>query len=262
MELAASYSAPLGGSARGFLYLAPAGEPALGPAAFQHRPSAWDNPVAPISHHWLDGSHITFGVVTAGVTLQDKWKLESSVFNGSEPGENRYNIDPIRLNSYSGRITHNPTKDVSLQASYGFMKSPEALEPGVDVQRLTVSMMHNKALENGDNLASMLAIGQNLKGGDKTTALLAETAYTHGRQTYFVRLDSTQKDELVAVPAGVYRVQKLSLGSVHNLKQNEQGQQGVGASVDLYAYPTALKPLYGSAPVSVNVFYRWRFGKM
>jgi hypothetical protein len=123
-------------------------------------------------------------------------------------------------------------------------------------------MMHSKALENGDNLASMLAIGQNLKGGDKTTALLAETAYTHGRQTYFVRLDSTQKDELVAVPAGVYRVQKLSLGSVHNLKQNEQGQQGVGASVDLYAYPTALKPLYGSAPVSVNVFYRWRFGKM
>ncbi|MBB6050803.1 hypothetical protein [Armatimonas rosea] len=262
MELGASYSAPLGGGARGFLYLAPVGEPALGPAAFQHRPSAWDNPVAPISHHWLDGSHITFGVATAGVTLADKWKLEGSVFNGREPGENRYNLDPIRLNSYSGRLTHNPTKDISIQASYGFLKSPEALEPGVDVHRLTVSLMHNRALENGDNLATLLALGQNLKHGDRTTALLAEAAYTHGRQTYFARVDSAQKDELVGVPSGVYRVQKLSLGGVHNLKQDEQGQQGIGASVDLYAYPTALKPAYGSAPVSVNLFYRWRFGKM
>ena len=264
MELAASYSAPLTSNLRGFLYLAPAGEPAIGPTAFQHRPSAWDNPTAPISHHWLDGTHITYGVATAGVTLADKWKVEGSVFNGREPNEDRYNIDPIRLNSYAGRITHNPTKDLSFQASYGFIKSPETLEPGVNQHRLTVSAMHNKAFENGDNLASMIALGQNLKDGSggKTTALLAETAYTHGRHTYFARLDNTQKDELVGVPGGVYRVQKLSIGGVHNLKQDEQGQQGVGASLDFYSYPSALKPYYGSAPVSVNVFYRWRFGKM
>ncbi len=262
MELAATYSAPLGGDKRGFLYLAPAGEPAIGPAAFQHRPSAWDNPSAPISHHWLDGTHITYGVATAGVTAGDKWKVEGSVFNGREPGEDRYNIDPIRLNSYAGRITHNPSKDLSFQASYGFLKSPETLEPGVNQHRLTLSAMHNRAFENGDNLASMLAIGQNLKDGGKTTALLAETAYTHGRQTYFARLDNTQKDELVGVPTGVYRVQKFSIGGVHNLKQDESGQQGVGASLDFYSYPSTLKASYGSAPVSVNVFYRWRFGRM
>jgi hypothetical protein len=262
MELAATYSAPLGGDKRGFLYLAPAGEPAIGPAAFQHRPSAWDNPSAPISHHWLDGTHITYGVATAGVTAGDKWKVEGSIFNGHEPGEDRNNIDPIRLNSYAGRITHNPTKDLSFQASYGFLKSPETLEPGVNQHRLTLSAMHNAAFENGDNLASMVAIGQNLKDGGKTTALLAETAYTHGRQTYFARLDNTQKDELVGVPTGVYRVQKLSLGGVHNLKQDERGQQGVGASLDFYSYPSTLKASYGTAPVSVNVFYRWRFGRM
>lgn len=262
MELAATYSAALGGSARGFVYLAPAGEPALGPAAFQHRPSAWDNPSAPISHHWLDGTHITYGVATLGLTVGDQWKVEGSVFNGREPNEDRDNIDPIRLNSYSGRITHNPSKDLSLQASYGFLKAPEVLEPGVNQHRFTVSAMHNRAFDNGDNLASMLALGRNIKEGETTTAFLAETAYTHKRQTYFVRLDNTQKDELVGVPAGVYRVQKLSLGGVHNLKQNDQGQQGVGVSLDFYSYPSALKPIYGSEPVSVSVFYRVRFGRM
>jgi hypothetical protein len=190
--------------------------------------------------------------------------VEGSAFNGREPNENRYNIDPIRLNSYAGRITHNPTKDLSFQASYGSIKSPEALEPGVNMHRFTVSAMHNKAFENGDNLASMVALGQNMPSGgrSKTTALLAETAYTHGRQTYFARLDNTQKDELVGVPAVVYRVQKLSVGGVHNLKQGDDSQQGVGASLDFYSYPSALKSTYGNAPVSVNVFYRVRFGKM
>ena len=265
MELAASYSAPLSKNVRGFVYLAPAGEPAIGPAAFQHRPSAWDNPSAPISHHWFDGTHITYGVATAGVTLGEKWKVEGSVFNGREPNENRYNIDPIKLNSYAGRITHNPSKDLSFQASYGSIKSPESLEPGVNQHRLTVSAMHNRAMANGDNLASMLAVGQNIKSGGgsrKTTALLAETAYTHRTETYFARLDNTQKDELVNVPAGTYRVQKLTLGGVHNLKQSESSQQGVGASLDFYSYPTALKASYGNAPVSVNLFYCVRFGKM
>ena len=264
MELSASYSQPISKNNRAFLYVAPAGEPAIGPAAFMHRPSAWDNPTAPISHHWFDGTHITYGVATAGVTMTDKWKLEGSVFNGREPNENRYNIDPIHLNSYSGRVTHNPTKDISLEASYAFEKSPEALEPLVNRHQLIISAMHNKAFGKGDNLASMIAIGQNMPTGSKpkTTAMLLETAYTHGKETYFARLDNTQKDELVNVPTGNYRVQKLSLGGVHNLKQTEQGQQGIGGSLDFYQFPSALRPFYGKSPVSVNLFYRWRFGKM
>jgi len=264
MELAATYSAPLTATARGFLYLAPAGEPALGPAAFPHRPSAWDNPAAPISHHWLDGSHITFGVATAGVAAGDQWKLEGSAFTGSEPGENRFNLDPIQLNSYSGRITHNPSKELSLQASYGFLKSPEALEPGVHQHRFTASAMVNKAWESGDNLAAMVAFGQNRKSdtGKTSRALLVEAALTQGRKTFFARWDSAEKNELVGVPSGVYRVEKRSLGGLYNVKQDEQGQQAVGASLDFYAYPAALRSAYGRAPVSATVFYRWRFGRM
>ncbi len=264
MEIAASYSTPLGGNTRGFVYLAPAGEPALGPAAFQHRPSAWDNPAAPISHHWLDGTHITYGVATAGMTIGDRWKVEASTFTGSEPNENRYNFDPIRLNSYSGRVSLNPGKDFSLQVSYGFLKSPETLEPGVNQHRLTASVMSSRAFSNGDSLATMVAFGQNRKSdtGNTSSALLAEAAYTQGRQVYFARWDSAAKNELVGVPSGSYQVQKLSVGGVYNLKQDVQGQQGVGASLDFFTYPSALKPSYGNGPVSATIFYRWRFGKM
>jgi len=44
------------------LYLAPSGEPAWGRPLSWHRTSAMDNPAAPISHHWMDSTHISFGL--------------------------------------------------------------------------------------------------------------------------------------------------------------------------------------------------------
>jgi hypothetical protein len=99
MELAATYDRPLGGDAHLQLYGGPFGEPALGPVAFPHRISAMPNPVAPITHHWLDATHITYGVVTGGV-YGKRWKAEASVFNGREPDETRTNFDFAAMDSY------------------------------------------------------------------------------------------------------------------------------------------------------------------
>ena len=76
MEAAVEYERPFAGTREWHLYGGLAGEPALGPAAFPHRPSAMPNPLAPISHHWLDATHITFGVITAGVSDR-RWKAEA-----------------------------------------------------------------------------------------------------------------------------------------------------------------------------------------
>ena len=129
MELATTYSYNITKNSSVFLYAGLPGEPALGPPAFMHRTSGMDIPEAPITHHWLDSTHITFGVVTAGVVL-DTWKVEASAFKGREPDQYRYDIEAPQLDSFSGRVSWNPIRELSLQASWGRLHSPEQLEPG------------------------------------------------------------------------------------------------------------------------------------
>src|SRR5512141_2581211 len=102
MELSASYSRKLSLDDSVFVYAGLPGEPAFGPPAFMHRLSVMDSPEAPISHHWLDSTHISFGVVTAGFT-HDVWKIEASAYNGREPDQHRYDIETGSLDSSAVR---------------------------------------------------------------------------------------------------------------------------------------------------------------
>lgn len=148
MELSASFSRPLGERTSAFLYVGWPGEPALGPPAFMHRRSAAANPLAPLSHHWLDSTHITYGVVTAGVANR-RFKLDASVFNGREPDAARWNFDRPRLDSNALRVTFNLGRAWSAQASTGWVKAPELLHPGIDERRHTVSVSWSPRLGDG-----------------------------------------------------------------------------------------------------------------
>ncbi|MEA2553709.1 MAG: hypothetical protein QOJ65_1885 [Fimbriimonadaceae bacterium] len=261
-ELAASYSQRVGGDRRLFFYLGVAGEPALGNSMFLHRPSGMETPEAPISHHWFDSTHISYGVATAGLTLADKWKFEASAFNGHEPDENRYDIDKISLNSASGRITFNPNADTTLSASYGYLDSPEALEPGVNQHRITASVHLNKPMGEGRNLASALMFGRNIKHGDHGDAWNLETTYSDADNSVFLRYENVVKDELVDVPAGHYRIGKLVFGGVRNIARRDGLEYGAGAYVGLYNVPKALQSFYGKRPTTFGVFLRVRPGRM
>jgi hypothetical protein len=259
MELAGIYSVPVGESTSAFLYIGYPGEPALGPPTFMHRFSGMDNPEAPISHHWLDSTHIIYGVVTSGF-IYEKWKFEGSIFNGREPDEQRWNFDSPRLDSASGRISWNPTDDWSFQASYGFIKEPEALEPGVNQHRITASAMYNQKLEHG-NWQTTLAWGQNrLQPGETLNAYLLESAIGWYAHTVFVRAENTEKNELF--PAGnpldgrIFDVSKFSLGYVYDIPVGEHFSLGLGALGSLYALPSTLGPAYGSSPSSYMIFTR------
>ena len=87
MELAATYARPVGQQSALYLYVAAVGAPAIGPPAFMHRSSGSLLPVAPITHHWFDSTHLTYGVVTAGFVASPKLKMEGSVFRGREPDQ-------------------------------------------------------------------------------------------------------------------------------------------------------------------------------
>ena len=104
MELAVDYDRVLRGNWRWQVYAGLAGEPALGPPGYPHRASAMANPAGPLTHHWLDSTHTTFGLVTVGLHNQ-RWKAEMSAFNGREPDESRVDLDLGAFDSFAGRVS-------------------------------------------------------------------------------------------------------------------------------------------------------------
>ncbi|HEV2364028.1 MAG TPA: hypothetical protein VGS12_07500 [Caulobacteraceae bacterium] len=259
MEMAGVYSVPLGRRSSVFIYVGYPGEPALGPPTFMHRFSGEDDPAAPITHHWLDSTHITFGVVTAGFT-HGPLKIEASAFKGREPDQHRWDFDPFRLDSYSGRISLDPGPDWALQVSYGYIHSPEQLTPGVDQDRLTASVSYNRPLRSG-NWQTTIAFGRNYDHPGKTLdALLIESAVSIGRHTIFGRAENVQKDELFASPSPladrVFRVSELTLGYVYDLPLARHLALGVGVEGTLDMAPSAISLAYGDHPGGYMPFIR------
>jgi hypothetical protein len=267
MEIAALYEVPITSRLGLELYAAPAGEPALGPVAYMHRPSALDNPVAPIGHHWQDATHVTFGVLTAGV-YSKYFKLEGSVFNGREPDDQRWDLDPIRLDSYSGRLTVNPDSQWSMTAGYGFLKSPEALRPDESVHRLTASVLNSRKFDNGQWATSLVWGANDISRGQGWTSstLLESEAILDAHNTVFGRLELAQKsaEELVLPPtafAGNQRfdVATLSLGYIRDFVQMFGGTGGIGVMGTVNEVPGSLEPFYGTrSPLGGLVFFRIR----
>lgn len=260
MELAATYSLPLTSDSSVFAYIGYPGEPALGPATFMHRLSGIDNPEAPVSHHWLDSTHITFGVATLGYVWRD-WKVEASAFNGREPDEQRWNFEEPRLNSGSTRLTFNPNENWSLQVSRGYLRSPEALEANVDQIRTTASATYNLPIGD-DNWQTTLAWGRNENSpGNRLDAVLLEAAYRFRQNhTIFGRAEYAEKDELFEAPdplAGTtFNVSKFSVGYVYDIPLTEHVKLGLGGLGSAYALPSRLDPAYGNDPVSYMAFAR------
>ncbi len=262
MELSASYAIELGNSASAFVYAGLPGEPALGPPTFMHRFSGVDDPEAPLGHHWLDATHISFGVLTGGVAWHGV-KLDASVFNGREPDEHRYDIELRGLDSWSARVSWNPSPDWALQVSHGALHQPEQLEPGVDIDRTTASIMQHRATPSGQ-WQTTLAWGLNRKHpGRSTHAFLLESALVlHGKWTLFGRAEKVEKDELFLdgdpLHGRTFDVGKLSAGAIYDFPASPSGRFGIGAQVSRHFLPAALEPAYGNHPDSWLVFARWK----
>ena len=259
MEIAADYDRELRGSWRWQLYGGLAGEPALGPPAFPHRISAMMNPLAPISHHWLDSTHISFGLVTAGV-YDRKWKVEMSVFNGREPDENRGDLDLAALDSISGRVTFIPNARFAFQISAGHLNDAHAEfapRPPTDVDRATASAIYHRPIGRDGLWATTLAWGVNsgllvLPTGvfnATTNAILLESSVTiDDRHNWFARGEVVQKpaEDLHAheYGAAIFTVSKIQGGYVRQFKPSSGMTIGIGGSVSLSIVPPELASRY------------------
>ncbi len=261
-ELALDYTHPVGGSVSWLFYGGPVGEPALGPVAYIHRASAAELPLAPISHHLQDSTHISFGVITTGLVLW-RFKVEGSVFNGREPNEKRYTIQFAPLDSWSTRLSLAPSRNWTVQYSYGRLERPEALEPGSQ-RRQTASVEYVRPVGKGSWATSAIWGRVHKEADDHNLNSYLLESTLNFKTTYYVfsRLELVDKDELFPddplFPS--YRIGAYTFGGERDLFQHRLWQLALGSDITFYSKPSSLNAAYGTNPVSFQIFFRARPG--
>jgi hypothetical protein len=230
-----------------------------------HRFSGMRNPEAPLTHHWLDSTHITFGVVTLGAS-KGPIQLEGSWFNGREPDSARWNIETRKFDSWSTRLSYNPLPELSMQVSYGDLKSPEQLEPETRVKRTTASITYQRNT-GATNWGTTLAYGRNEKSGPGHNVsepgwLLESTYVIRDSHTFFARGEQVKNGELFAdghpLHGQEFNLRKLSVGYIYDFAKTGPVRWGIGGLVGFLKAPSQLDPYYGSSPWSYMLFLQGR----
>ena len=238
------------------------GTPPIGPPPFMHRPSAIENPQVPLSHHYLDSTHSTQGLLRGGVALGGV-RVNGGVFHGREPDERRTDVDLGRLDSYALQVAVTRGR-WSGQVSSAWLTRPERLST-YDATRLTASVAYEWR-EGDRSLAWMAAAGQNLEAHGNLEAYLLEGVWrVSGRTAFYARVESVAKDILDAGfhPVGVGHTHRQSIvgaltgGTVRDVVVGRLGRLGLGGDATLYRVPSNLQEAYGS-PLSIHAFVRVR----
>ncbi|MEO6719236.1 MAG: hypothetical protein ABIN67_02680 [Ferruginibacter sp.] len=268
-ELSVSYAHAFSKNTDVFAYIAYPGEPALEAVAFMHRPSALYNPDAPLSHHWIDATHITFGVATLGVRL-GQFKIEGSSFTGREPNEKRFDFDRPRFDSWSGRLSYNPSKNWALQVSHGFLKSPEELHVDEDVNRTTASATYSLPLANNGWFNAVALWGMNkVKDHDGENAFLIEGSWRKNKLAIYSRYENVQKsveelnlDEARYGHDAIFPVNAFTVGFNYDLLNIGKTRIAGGSQFTWYSADNKLSSLYGKKPMAFEVYLRLYPGLM
>jgi hypothetical protein len=267
-ELSIAYTQSLTKDIDAFVYFGYPGEPALGPVAFMHRPSSLNNLDSPLGHHWQDATHITFGVATIGIRYKI-FKVDGSLFTGREPGEARYGLDKPKFDSYSYRLTVNPTKTLSAQVSRAFIRSPEIIEPDVDIDRTTASITHSSPLI-GENhfLTSTFVWGYNDSGDDhQENSFTLESNLQLDRLAVYGRFENIEKSarELLLdqfEDHELFRINALTLGLNYAILRRWNTNLATGIQGTLYRADGRLDATYGNTPKSLEIYMRLSPGLM
>jgi hypothetical protein len=278
MGLGIQYAHPLSENTMFQAYYAPVGDPALGPVAFPHRASAFELPQATLSHHVQDSTHIANNVAT--VAIRHKWlRLEASSFYGTEPNENRWNIDWGPMNSYSGRVSIFPTSNWMAQFSAGRLTDPErqAHDPtdaahGGDVVRMTSSVHYTRPMDHGNHWSTSFIWGRNhnTQNQRNLNSYLVETLYPLSHKNFLTgRVEVVDKDELFtnnhtleqqleATAGNTFRIRTYTAGYTRDIGTYQNVETGIGANLSAYVIPAAIQPFYGQHPVGANIYLRFR----
>ena len=252
-ETAVQYDRAVGSDLALSIYGGPVGEPALGPVAYMHRPSAEYDPLAPLGHHLKDVTHTSFGVVTLGAFTRAV-KLEGSAFNGAHPDENRTDFDPLRLDSYSGRLTVNPGPEWSVAGWFGHFAPQSGAHAHEAFDRVVLSVIHGRR-----DWSSTLVWGANIENGQLRNSVLVESTRQldrvnaiFGRAEYVRR--TAEELALVGSVSPLLDIGALTLGYARGIGRYRSLLVTVAAQGAVRFLPEELSLFYGSRnPLGVAI---------
>lgn len=268
-ELSVSYAHMFSKKADAFIYVGYPGEPAFGPVAFMHRVSSLYNPDAPIGHHWQDATHITFGVATAGFRYKN-FKIEGSSFTGREPNEERYGFDKPKFDSWSARLSYNPSKQWALQFSKAWVKDVHEFGPREDVEKTTASAIHSYTFGKDKFLNSAIVWGHNKADAHHDQhSFLLESALTLRKTTVYGKYEWVEKstenlllDEEIYGHGTLFNVNAFTLGVQQNLYSVFKTNIAAGAQMSIYNSSDKLNDVYGKNPYALQFYLRFYPGIM
>ena len=227
------------------------GSPALGPVAFMHRASAFDNPMAPLSHHTFDSTHVSFGVVTGGVsTGRGRSRARcSTAANRTNTGGTSTSARLIRSRDVCGSSR---TPSGRFRSRQVISSSRSRLEPG-NIERTTASASWTRT--RGREVSSVTAgYGRNDTSHGDRQAVFLEGARHTGRHTLYARLEVLQPEFAETNSP----LTTFTVGGVRNVFTGSGLAGGFGGGVTFHFPPAELEPDYGPHPVSFQVFFRLR----
>jgi len=267
MQLTAAWRRPL--SPRTSITFAggPVGEATLGPVAFMHRLSAAENPFAPLGHHTFDSTHIVKGVIAARLD-HGPIAIEGSVFHGGESDEDRWGISDVgTLDSWATRVWFLPDEHWAFQASHGFLRKPERLEPG-NVRRTTVSVSW---LSESDARFTALTAGYGHNDRDLahsfSDAFFVEATRRFSPYVVYSRFEAVDVETELLLKTKTHidnghaepsTVGALTIGTMRDLPHLRRFELAIGGDVTIHKVPDQLVTIYGARPVSFKIFFRLR----
>jgi len=222
------------------LYVAPVGEPPLGPEPYAQRASSLDFAEAPFAYDLQESFHVATRVVAAAFTTNTV-DIEGGVFHNAISTGRHTTINDGNIDSWSARLTIAPRSRISAQISTARLGNEKR-----EVTSASVSY-------NGASVAASAIATRR----DHLGAYGIESTLRGGRNTLMVRLESVDR------PAGVFnfnlhRTTHFTLGYIFDILRKPAYRLGLGANVDYHSGNPELQPVYGHKPQSVYTFVRVR----
>ena len=284
MEISAAYERPLVGGVAMSVYAVPIGEPALGPPTYLHRASARNDPAAPLSHHWQDATHVSYGVATVGFTMRSL-RVEGSAFNARESDykEPWPDFTGAKLGSYAGRLSWTVPR-VAVSTWWGYISTHDPLASVTPMHRYGASVMTQLPSIGGGQWSSTAVWGMNLHhhGGSShallhgdpnasphhhSSSLLVESNLDLGdNNAIFTRAERIMKNgEELGFLGGdltaLYDVKSIAAGYRRTVVTTGKVEIGVGARGAVNFVPQSLVLTYGTRqPKGFTIFAQLRSG--